>query len=574
MDYADDQERVSSLSSTLWGTNLNNPIPEARCLIATLWSTAKTAIRWSCYLFFGVLLLPFSFPILGLLTSSKGFQPLALPWNPIRVLKMSYAALENLSDLFSGPFPIVLRWIIEKVFARRTPPEVVIRNVRYGQAHPQQILDVYMPELAGPETPLRGTHAVPSTSTAASPSESTTTNIHLVPDDMHVLHRSASGQSISSDRSAGPGLGHAPVICFIYGKTWCSTQRKVYVPMAHTLRKQGYLVILPELRRPPSATIADAIDDTLQCLTWLVRHAPRYGGDPSNIFLMGHGAGAHICTMAATIWTLATCKTPQPLGIMALNPSEPGSPGECTPPASSSNGHGGGGIDILAHIPDSLRTRIPWSTTGGSGGTASSPFSTDPTSPSSTSSGAGGSSALLSNARVRQQFAQLVQKYTSLARENSPLIHAPQSDQPFEIAGLILMAGVYDIDDQHRYEKQRGIDEISATTRLVGSCSSDLFSPSVLLANMCHQANTALSQSTFPKRILLIHGEKDTVIPLKSSELFFDLLCQLDVEDVNLKVYSRTKSMNPAITLLTESASLCQSILEDIRSTVCDNGGI
>ncbi|KAJ1969446.1 hypothetical protein H4R35_006138 [Dimargaris xerosporica] len=439
---------------------------------------------------------------LGLLKGTLLHRLVQLPWNPFRVLKLSYAALENLSDLFSGPVPIVVRWIIEKLFSRRTPPGAVVRNLRYGSSADCQQLDLFIPDV-----------------------------------------------------QTKAALGHTPIICFIYGKTWASIQRRVYVPMAHTLRKQGYLVVLPELRRPPMGTIAHMIDDTLQCLLWIQRNAAAYGGDATSTFLMGHGAGAHISAMAASMWTIANTKIAPTFRLHAqLNPQSP----------SPRPGRSGLRTRPAAHVPPPVSS--------GGGGTPlqasayHSPLVRPPHSPAPRASSGSPSSPHM---QTSLEFYQQLQHYTYLAQQAEATAGTP----PLAIAGLILLAGVYDIADQHHYERQRGIDAISATTRLVvDQCSSSLYSSTVLLRALCTQANTTLCQTLFPKKILLIHGEKDTVIPLQSSEQFFNLLCQLDVEDADLKVYSRTKSLNPAIALLTESASLCQSILSDIRATIMDDG--
>ncbi|KAJ1975738.1 hypothetical protein H4R34_004226 [Dimargaris verticillata] len=436
----------------------------------------------------------------GLLKGPVLHSLFQLPWNPIRVLKLGYAALENLSDLFSGPVPIVVRWIIEKLFSRRTPPGAVVRNLRYGANADCQQLDLFIPDV-----------------------------------------------------QTKAALGHTPIICFIYGKTWASAQRRVYVPMAHTLRKQGYLVVLPELRRPPMGTVAHMIDDTLQCLLWIQRNAAAYGGDAASTFLMGHGAGAHISAMAASVWTIANTKIAPTFRLHALQNSQPSSPRSSRPglktrPNARVPPTSGGNTPLQASAYHSPLVRPPYSPVPG----------TNTSLPSA------------AHMQTSLEFYQQLQHYTLLARQAETTAGTP----PLAIAGLILFAGVYDIADQHDYECQRGIDAISATTRLVvDQCSSSLFSSTVLLRALCTQAHTTLCQTLFPKKILLIHGEKDTVIPLQSSEQFFNLLCQLDVEDADLKVYSRTKSLNPAIALLTESASLCQSILSDIRATILDGTG-
>ncbi|KAJ1969503.1 hypothetical protein IWQ62_000587 [Dispira parvispora] len=485
------------------------------------------------YVVSGAFLLFFAFPLLSLAyffawylywrQGSLQRGPWAhriwsLPWNPVRVIRIAYAALENVSDLFSGPFPIVLRWMVEKLMSRRIPAHTVIRGINYGGRHSKlHYLDIYIPELRPSSDELTGNTA------------------HLAQGQVQV-----------------------PVLCFVYGKTWSSSQRNVYTPMAHTLRQQGYLVLLPELRRPPTVSVLDTVDDVLQCMTWATQHVAKYGGSPTCIYLMGHGAGAHLATLAASVWSFAASKkmpSPLPVGLHSEDRV------------------------TLRHRTPSRGTDLDVTTGEGSESLPLSPRDTPPSSSAHTSPTSDSPpSPTWSNRIVTSQDKEslghhlnaLVHKYSLLWTSTSPepIQLSLDPTPPLHIAGLILLAGVYDIDDQRRYERRRGIDELSATTRLLGSCASGLLSPSLLLESLCNSTGKSLSQLVFPKKVLLIHGERDTMFPLKSSEHFFDLLCQLDVEDANFKIYSKTRSMNPAITLLTESTSLCQSLLEDLRITI------
>ncbi|KAJ1660773.1 hypothetical protein IWQ61_000344 [Dispira simplex] len=518
-----------------WTTSVTDCLPRVGQIVNLVGRCGMFITQSTFYLVTGGFLLFFAFPLLSLAyffawylywrqgslqRESWGHRILSLPWNPVRVIKIAYAALENVSDLFSGPFPIVLRWMMEKLMSRRIPAHTVIRGVNYGARHSKlHYLDIYIPELQ-----LGGDELAENTT-------------HLTQGQVQV-----------------------PVLCFIYGKTWSSSQRNVYTPMAHTLRQQGYLVLLPELRRPPAVSVLDTVDDVLQCMTWATEHVAKYGGNPACIYLMGHGAGAHLATLVASVWSFASRKLmPSPLPVGLLSEVRV----------------------TLRHRARSRGTDLDTITGEGSESLPLSPRDTPPpSSPHISPTGDSPPSPTWPNRTVPSQGKEslgqhlnaLVHKYTLLWSSASPSPTQLSLDPtpPLHIAGLILLAGVYDIDDQRRYERRRGIDELSATTHLLGGCTSGLLSPSLLLESLCNATGKSLSQLVFPKKVLLIHGERDTMFPLKSSELFFDLLCQLDVEDANFKIYSKTRSMNPAITLLTESTSLCQSLLEDLRMTIYD----
>ncbi|ORX92949.1 alpha/beta-hydrolase [Basidiobolus meristosporus CBS 931.73] len=86
----------------------------------------------------------------------------------------------------------------------------------------------------------------------------------------------------------------APVIFFIYGGSWSSGNKLMYTLLADTLRKEGYMVVVPDYRKYPEVKIAQIYEDVTQALLWTRDNAKHYGGDPSCISIMGHSAGAHL----------------------------------------------------------------------------------------------------------------------------------------------------------------------------------------------------------------------------------------------------------------------------------------
>lgn len=63
------------------------------------------------------------------------------------------------------------------------------------------------------------------------------------------------------------------------------------------LENSGLVVIAPNYRLMPKATIDDCIDDAAEAVAWVFRHARDFNGDPRKIFIAGHSAGGFLVDM-------------------------------------------------------------------------------------------------------------------------------------------------------------------------------------------------------------------------------------------------------------------------------------
>lgn len=91
-------------------------------------------------------------------------------------------------------------------------------------------------------------------------------------------------------------------VIFFYGGCWgaCITYtRENYRFVAQALTSQGYLVVIPDYRRYPDALFPQIMEDSAAVVAWVDDNIARYGGDPEQIFLMGHSAGGHLAVMLA-----------------------------------------------------------------------------------------------------------------------------------------------------------------------------------------------------------------------------------------------------------------------------------
>ncbi len=90
-----------------------------------------------------------------------------------------------------------------------------------------------------------------------------------------------------------------PVVVFFYGGAWESGAKADFLFVAEALTSRGYVVVLPDYRLYPQVIFPTYMDDAALAVKWTFDNATRYGGDPDNIFVMGHSAGAQLAALVA-----------------------------------------------------------------------------------------------------------------------------------------------------------------------------------------------------------------------------------------------------------------------------------
>lgn len=88
-----------------------------------------------------------------------------------------------------------------------------------------------------------------------------------------------------------------PVVLFFYGGSWKKGNRGLYRPLGTALSREGFAVAIADYRLFPEVTFPGFMEDAAGALSWVHEFAPTFGGDPDNITLMGHSAGAHISAL-------------------------------------------------------------------------------------------------------------------------------------------------------------------------------------------------------------------------------------------------------------------------------------
>jgi acetyl esterase/lipase len=96
-----------------------------------------------------------------------------------------------------------------------------------------------------------------------------------------------------------PQHSTSPVIIFIYGGAWNSGSKRLYSPIAHNLQESGYCVVMVDytlwpFTKDPKVMTRDIHD----AIEWTLNHIQHYGGNPNDVTIVAHSAGAHLVTLS------------------------------------------------------------------------------------------------------------------------------------------------------------------------------------------------------------------------------------------------------------------------------------
>ena len=107
------------------------------------------------------------------------------------------------------------------------------------------------------------------------------------------------GQRIEVIVPDQPATHPRPVVVFIHGGSWSFGSPRDYRFIGRTLAREGYVVVLPGYRLGAAGKFPHMLEDGALAVAWTRDHAMQYGGDPGQVVLMGHSAGAYNVMMLA-----------------------------------------------------------------------------------------------------------------------------------------------------------------------------------------------------------------------------------------------------------------------------------
>ena len=93
-----------------------------------------------------------------------------------------------------------------------------------------------------------------------------------------------------------------PVVLWVHGGGWKhgDTSGGASGGMKTTWANQGIVMIGVNYRLTPEVTHPAHVEDVAAAIHWAHENAGKFGGDPGNISLLGHSAGAHLVALVAT----------------------------------------------------------------------------------------------------------------------------------------------------------------------------------------------------------------------------------------------------------------------------------
>ena len=91
-----------------------------------------------------------------------------------------------------------------------------------------------------------------------------------------------------------------PVVVFLHGGAWRIGDKAHIQEKPQAFVNQGYLFVSLNYRMTNETSPREQAADVALAIHWLRDHLETHGGDPEQLYLMGHSAGAHLTALVAT----------------------------------------------------------------------------------------------------------------------------------------------------------------------------------------------------------------------------------------------------------------------------------
>ena len=91
-----------------------------------------------------------------------------------------------------------------------------------------------------------------------------------------------------------------PIVVFIHGGGWIGGDKSHVGVKPEAFVRAGYIFASINYRLSPAVMHPEHTADVAKALAFIHREAVKYGGDPTQLYLIGHSAGAHLTALVAT----------------------------------------------------------------------------------------------------------------------------------------------------------------------------------------------------------------------------------------------------------------------------------
>jgi acetyl esterase/lipase len=90
-----------------------------------------------------------------------------------------------------------------------------------------------------------------------------------------------------------------PVLVFFHGGAWRDGERDGYGFLGRAFAARGIVTVVADYRKAPKHRFPAFVEDTASAIAWVNANIGNHGGNPEEIYIMGHSAGGHLVTMVA-----------------------------------------------------------------------------------------------------------------------------------------------------------------------------------------------------------------------------------------------------------------------------------
>ena len=91
-----------------------------------------------------------------------------------------------------------------------------------------------------------------------------------------------------------------PVIIFVHGGNWNAGNKNTYGFLGRNFAKNDVVTVIPSYTLSPNANFDTMASQIAEALKWTIDNIKTYGGNPEEIYLMGHSAGGHFIALIST----------------------------------------------------------------------------------------------------------------------------------------------------------------------------------------------------------------------------------------------------------------------------------
>tara|TARA_B100000686_G_scaffold309473_1_gene351425 strand:+ start:6132 stop:6992 length:861 start_codon:yes stop_codon:yes gene_type:complete len=92
-------------------------------------------------------------------------------------------------------------------------------------------------------------------------------------------------------------LKNAPVHIFIHGGYWRALDKFDHSHLAAPFVKENCIYFSLNYGLCPSIKLSEIKNQIFEAIIWIYKNCSKYGGNPNNINISGHSAGAHLCAI-------------------------------------------------------------------------------------------------------------------------------------------------------------------------------------------------------------------------------------------------------------------------------------